>query len=480
MRVPLDRQVTVAFALALALLIALSAVSYRGIGTLVQALKAGQQAPETIEATAFMSLSVIIVTGLASALLLYLARLVIVRELRRRLRAERALQRINADLEGIVAERTDDLTRANSRLRKSETLVLESRAQLSEIIGSAMDAIVNVDQDGNVVLFNAAAERMFGCPAADAVGQPIDRFIPDLKGKALDRDEAIDDAGSRDTRPGVVMVRRADGSQLSAEASVSEIELDGRKHCTIILRDITERQQIEAERERLLARAQEARQQAEEANRLKDEFVATISHELRAPLNAILGWTRLLHTGKLDPATSSKAVETIERSALSQSRLIDDLLDISRIVTGKLRIDVRTVDPNAAIRSAVEAVGPAASAKSIALDVRLDPAVGVIAGDPNRFQQIIWNLLSNAIKFTPNGGSVRVTSGRQNSKVVVSVADTGQGISPEFLPHVFDRFRQGDSSSSRKHGGLGLGLAIVQHLAEMHDGTVSEWARPLR
>jgi PAS domain S-box-containing protein len=236
--------------------------------------------------------------------------------------------------------------------------------------------------------------------------------------------------------------------------------------------DITAAKAIEVEREQLLIREQAARQQAEEANRLKDEFVATISHELRAPLNSILGWARMLRASKLEPDTITKAVATIERSAENQARLIDDLLDISRIVTGKLRLDVRTIDPSNVVRSAIETVTHAAEAKDIKLNTELDPAVSFINGDSNRLQQVVWNLLSNAIKFTPRDGEVKIKLSSDESQVAISVSDTGQGIAPEFLPHVFDRFRQADSSSIRKHGGLGIGLAIVRHLVELHGGTV--------
>lgn len=238
-------------------------------------------------------------------------------------------------------------------------------------------------------------------------------------------------------------------------------------------RDITERKQIEAERKQMFQREQAARREAEDANHLKDEFVATISHELRAPLNAILGWARLLRAGRLDQETAAKAIETIGRSAENQARLIDDLLDISRLVTGKLRLEVRTIDPLSFVRSALETVIPAAEAKGITLTTDFDPATSFISGDTNRLQQVVWNLLSNAIKFTPRGGAITLRLTHDESQVSIIVSDTGQGISSEFLPYVFDRFRQADSSSIRRHGGLGLGLALVRHLVEMHGGSVT-------
>ncbi|HEV2706264.1 MAG TPA: PAS domain S-box protein [Pyrinomonadaceae bacterium] len=213
-------------------------------------------------------------------------------------------------------------------------------------------------------------------------------------------------------------------------------------------------------------------QQLREANRLKDEFLATVSHELRTPLTAVLGWAHLLRAGNLDEQSAATALETIERNARSQTQLIDDLLDVSRIITGKLRLDVRPVDPASVIESTIEALRPAAEAKGIRMQKVMDTGVVSIVGDPARLQQIVWNLLSNAIKFTPKGGRVQVRLERINSHIEIAVSDTGEGIKSEFLPHVFDRFRQADQTTTRQHGGLGLGLAIVRHLVELHGGSV--------
>ncbi|HZB46866.1 MAG TPA: ATP-binding protein, partial [Pyrinomonadaceae bacterium] len=211
---------------------------------------------------------------------------------------------------------------------------------------------------------------------------------------------------------------------------------------------------------------------AREANRLKDEFLATVSHELRTPLTAILGWAHMLRLRQLDKDSAVHAFETIERNARAQAQLIDDLLDVSRAITGKLRIDVRAVDPNSFIEAAIEAVRPAADAKNVRVQKIMDTGVVSVSGDPVRLQQVVWNLLSNAIKFTPKGGRVQVRLQRINSHIEIAVSDTGAGIAPEFLPHVFDRFRQADQRTTRQHGGLGLGLAIVRHLVELHGGTV--------
>jgi PAS domain S-box-containing protein len=239
------------------------------------------------------------------------------------------------------------------------------------------------------------------------------------------------------------------------------------------IRDITNRKRAEEERRLLLESTQAARAEADAANRMKDEFLATLSHELRTPLTAILGWSHLLTDGKLDEQGSKRAIETIARNARAQKKLIDDLLDISRIITGKLRLEVRPVNLAPMIEAIVDGVRPAADSRNIHLETALDARVSPISGDPSRVQQIIWNLLTNAVKFTPKGGRVQVRLERIDSHVEFAVKDTGQGIDPEFLPHVFDRFRQADSSRTRRHRGLGLGLSIVRELVELHGGTVT-------
>jgi len=238
------------------------------------------------------------------------------------------------------------------------------------------------------------------------------------------------------------------------------------------IRDITERKLAEAEREQLLARARAARVEAERANQLKDEFLATLSHELRAPLTVIVGWSEMLGRPQLDPITSQRAVEVIRRNARMQVQMVDDLLDVSRIVTGKLRLSVQPVDLGSIIIAVVDGLRPAAEAREIRLQLQLDSPAGQVSGDPDRLQQVAWNLISNAIKFTPKGGRVLVRLERVESHVEITVSDTGLGIAPEFLPHVFDRFRQADATTTRMYGGLGLGLAIVRQLVELHGGAV--------
>jgi CheY-like chemotaxis protein/two-component sensor histidine kinase len=220
-------------------------------------------------------------------------------------------------------------------------------------------------------------------------------------------------------------------------------------------------------------REQAARAEAEAANRLKDEFLATLSHELRTPLTAILGWAKLLADGQITEGKAADAFAAIYRNARSQAQLIDDLLDVSRVITGKLRIEVITVNLAAVVQAAASVVRPAAEAKRVGLNVHVEAGAATIDGDPARLQQVVWNLLSNAVKFTPSGGRVEVRVRRAGSQTEVAVSDTGQGIEPEFLPHVFERFRQADMGTTRRHGGLGLGLAIVRHLVELHDGTVT-------
>jgi signal transduction histidine kinase len=236
--------------------------------------------------------------------------------------------------------------------------------------------------------------------------------------------------------------------------------------------EIAERLRAEAEREALLAREKVLRAEAEELSRLKDEFLATMSHELRTPLNAIFGWITLLRTRRLDEATEERALETIERNARAQKRLIEDLLDVSRIVTGKVALELVTVDPRRVVEAALETMHPAAQTKGLKIVPLLDIGAGTVRGDFARLQQIVCNLLSNAIKFTDSGGQLEVCLARRNGEVEISISDSGQGIKPEFLPLVFDRFRQEDGSISRRHGGLGLGLAIVRHLVELHAGSV--------
>jgi len=271
-----------------------------------------------------------------------------------------------------------------------------------------------------------------------------------------------------------------DGLRREVEFVSNVYDEDGHHVIQCNIRDITERRRREEERELLLkdalalrTEADTARAEADIANSIKDEFLAVLSHELRTPLTSILGWSNLLATGNLDEHAANRAVETIVRCARAQKQLIDDLLDMSRIVTGKLRLNVRPVELAPIIEAVVDSVRPSADSREIRLKTALESLMSPVSGDPDRIQQIIWNLLSNAIKFTPKGGQIDVRLERVHSHIEITISDTGQGIAPEFLEHIFERFRQSDSSSTRQHGGLGLGLSIVRQLVELHGGTVT-------
>jgi signal transduction histidine kinase/ActR/RegA family two-component response regulator len=230
---------------------------------------------------------------------------------------------------------------------------------------------------------------------------------------------------------------------------------------------------VAIENVRLLKRESSAREVAEESNRLKDEFLATVSHELRTPLTAILGWSRLLEEGSLDDQLAIQAIETIRRNAKAQAQIVDDILDVSRIITGNLYVDLHPIEIMPVIEAAINVVRPTADTKGIRIETEFDSTPIVVSGDANRLQQVIWNLVSNAVKFTPSGGHVNLSLCRLDSAIEIRIVDTGQGISGSFLPYVFDRFRQADSTTTRQHGGLGLGLAIARHLLEIHGGTIT-------
>jgi signal transduction histidine kinase/ActR/RegA family two-component response regulator len=271
---------------------------------------------------------------------------------------------------------------------------------------------------------------------------------------------------------GSVSGLRQNGEEFPIEAAISQVETDGKRVFTVILRDITERKLLEIERIVLLDSERAARAQSEQSSRIKDEFLATLSHELRTPLNAILGWSRLMESKRADAKTIDEGIQVITRNATAQADLIADLLDMSRIISGKLRLEVNDVHLADVITAGIDAVRHSADAKGIRIQSVLDSALGPIRGDASRLQQVIWNLLANAVKFTPKGGRIVVTLAKTDSHAEITVADTGIGIKPEFLPHLFERFRQADASTTRTQGGLGLGLAIVKHIVELHGGIV--------
>lgn len=354
----------------------------------------------------------------------------------------------------------------------------------------ATQGIVTTDGELNVVEWNHWMEEHAGKRANDVIGKNLLELFPELSERRLDRNYKWALEGqvrvlSQALHGYLIAMAAVSGEhgygQMQQAVRISPLSHEGRIIGTLtIIEDVTERVAREAElqaqieeRSRLLSSEKLARNEAERANRLKDDFLATISHELRNPLNAILGWAHMMRLGKLTPANQERAVETIYRNAKSQAQLVADLLDVSRIISGKLRLDVRTVDLINIVNAAIDSIRPAVDAKGIRLQIILDPAGGPISGDADRLQQIVWNLLTNAVKFTPKGGRIQVKVQRIDSHVEVVVSDSGIGISKEFLPHVFDRFRQADASITRVHGGLGLGLSIVHQLVDLHGGSVS-------
>jgi PAS domain S-box-containing protein len=354
------------------------------------------------------------------------------------------------------------------------------RALLAAVVESSDDAIITKTLDGTITSWNASASRLLGYTAAEIIGQPITTFIPP------DRWEEERDiiqnlrAGKRIEHYETVRVTK-DGRLIDVALTISPVrdqtgQIVG---ASKILRDITDRKRIERELQELLAERDEileseraARGQAERLSSSKDEFLALLSHELRTPLNAILGWTEILQRGPATPADYTKGLAVIKRNVRAQAQLVDDLLDMSRIISGQMRFDVQPVMPYAFVQAAIESARPAADARGVRLEAILDPAAGPVSADANRLQQVVWNLISNAIKFTLRGGHVQVTLERINSHIEICVADSGIGIQPDFLPHIFERFRQADATTTRKHGGLGLGLSIVKHIVELHGGTV--------
>ena len=403
------------------------------------------------------------------------------------------------------AERQALLERERAARAEAETLVRVGRAlsgelDLHKLVQAATDAATELagaafgaffynvpdSQGGHMTLYTIS-----GVPREEFSKFPMPRatdlFGPTLKGEAVVRSDDI----TADPRYGnnapyhgmpqghlpvrsylAVPVRSRSGEVLGAMFFGHPEPAQFTERQARLVDGVVAQAAVAIDNSRLYERERAARNDAERASGMKDEFLATLSHELRTPLNAILGWAQILQSGTSDAEDLRQGLDTIARNARAQTQIIEDLLDMSRIISGKVRLDVQRVDLAAVVQAAVDTLRPAAEAKGVRLQVVLDPHAGPVSGDPSRLQQVFWNLLTNAVKFTPRGGRVQVVLERVNSHLEVSVTDTGEGIAAEFLPHVFDRFRQADASTTRRHGGLGLGLAIVKQLVELHGGTV--------
>jgi PAS domain S-box-containing protein len=350
-----------------------------------------------------------------------------------------------------------------------------SAAHVRSILDNTLDAVIALDAGGRVTFWNRRAEETLGFGRDAAIGSLLSELILPEPARAGFQATlgALGTATGRSNLRLELDAVRAGGDALPLELTVTAIRDDDELSFSAFARDISERRRSDEERERLLVETERARAEAEAAARVKDEFLSTLSHELRTPLTAIVGWTYLLRGGRLDEATARRGLDAIERNAGAQAQVISDILDLSRIVGAKFRVSVRPLQLAPVVAAAIETLMPAAAAKELKVQPVLDPNAGLVAGDPDRLRQVAWNLFSNAVKFTPRGGRVTVRVARaDDSGVQLVVEDTGEGIDPGFVGHVFERFRQGDSSNTRSHGGLGLGLAVVRHLVELHGGTV--------
>lgn len=339
--------------------------------------------------------------------------------------------------------------------------------RLAAIVESSDDAIISKNLNGIITSWNRAAEMMFGFTAEEQIGRSILTIIPP------DRNNEEKDVITRIKRGEVVdhyetVRRRRDGTLFPISLTISPIRDESGTvvGASKIARDITERKRAEEAVDHAL-------REAEDANRLKDEFLATLSHELRTPLNALVGFTRMLKSGIVAPDQQPRAHEILERNAAVLTRLVDDMLDVSSIISGKMRLTVQDVAMPRLVDEAVAMISPTADAKGVHVRTVSDLSVPIVAGDPDRLQQVLWNLLANAVKFTPRGGHVQVELARVDDMVEVIVEDSGAGIAPAFLPFVFDRFRQANRQSSDGQGGLGLGLSICRHLVELHGGVIT-------
>ena len=339
-----------------------------------------------------------------------------------------------------------------------------------EIFAHSKEAIAIIDPQGYYLQQNGAHFTLLGYADHDLEGKTPAIYLGEETFQKI-----LNELIREGDYAGETICRTKSGEERTIELSVFTMRSGlGEPQCYVsIKRDITARKSTEAKLAQLLLRERAARADAEKANRLKDEFLATLSHELRTPLNAVIGWSRILKAGRLDNESSTHAIEVIERNAWAQKQIIEDILDVSRVITGKLQLHLGPVNLISVVNAALDAVRPALEAKDIRIETAFQEDLKVIAGDVDRLQQVVWNLLSNASKFTPGGGTVGVFISQDEHYVQIEVRDTGPGIAADFLPHVFERFRQADGSTTRTHGGLGLGLAIVRHLVELHGGLIA-------
>ena len=374
------------------------------------------------------------------------------------------------------------VTRDLTERREHEEQLKQSEERFRLLVDGVNDyAIFMLDVNGAVATWNSGAARMKGYRAEEIIGQHFSKFYPEDAVESGWPEHELQVAGAEGRFVEEGWRVRKDGSRFWAHVTITALrdEAGRLRGFSKLTRDLTERKRAEAleasgaERETMLEAERNARMLAQRTARVKDEFLATLSHELRTPLNAILGWTQLLRSRAAPEAAElERAMEIIERNARAQVRLIDDLLDLSRIMSGRFRLDVQQVSLVDIARSALDSIEPTAQTKGIRLESVLDPRSVVVSGDPARLQQVFWNLLSNAVKFTPRGGRIQVVLQRVNSHIEFSVSDTGIGIPAAFLPHVFERFSQKDSSTHREYGGLGLGLAICKQLVDLHGGSI--------
>jgi PAS domain S-box-containing protein len=336
-----------------------------------------------------------------------------------------------------------------------ESAVRSGADRLRAVLDGALDAVAVLDEDGRVKYWNPRAADTFGWTAEEAAGRSFAEVA-----LAPGQGGAVPPAGGRAEVEGI----RKDGARFPLELSVVATA-DGGPERTVFARDVGGQRAAEEERNRVI-------EESREVGRAKDEFLSLLSHELRTPLSAIVGWAHMLRTSELDDATRARAIETIDRNAKVQNQLIEDILDVSRIVAGKFHVDMRSVDLARVAQAASEAVARSAAAKGVELRVEIEPGLPPTVGDPERLQQLVWNLLTNAIRFTPAGGRVTLAVAQRGDAFEIDVSDNGAGIDPAFLPHIFERFRQGAAAGPRRPGGLGLGLSIVRHIVELHGGSI--------